>query len=335
MSVFRKNMITNDWVIFAPNRANRPMELKNDEVDNIRILSERPSFKEGCPFCRGNETPDDKEILRIPASSDWSVRIMENKYSSVDRHATPKRRKGLLHKEMEGFGIHDVIVDHPMHNQTLALMGLDEISTLMQAYLARYRELLANELVRHVVIFKNQGIRAGGSLEHPHSQIYGLPVIPFETNIRLREMERYYDLNDSCLLCDVVKDELEGKSRIIYENSHFLSLMPYAALSPYHFWIVPKKHCPTFALISPGEIEAMADCLKNVFGKLYFLLHNPDFNYVVQSIARFEREESYFHWYLSVIPHMKHKGGLEYSGGVYVNPVLPETAAEEMRNVRQ
>ena len=38
MSFFRKNMITNDWVIFAPNRSKRPIELKTHEADNIQIL---------------------------------------------------------------------------------------------------------------------------------------------------------------------------------------------------------------------------------------------------------------------------------------------------------
>ena len=237
-----------------------------------------------------------------------------------------------LHKEIEGFGIHDVIIDNPRHNTTLAKMEISEIIRLLESYLKRYKELQKNELVQHVVIFKNQGIKAGGSLEHPHSQVYGLPVIPFETHIRLREMERYYDFNDNCLLCDMLLDEVEEECRIIYENGTFICMVPYADLSPYHFWIVPKKHSPSFSLITKKEIEALSDCIKTVFGKLFCLLKNPDFNFVIQSLAHFERENNYFHWYLSVIPHIKNKGGLEYAGGLYVNPVLPEVAAEELRN---
>ncbi len=332
MSVFRKNMITNDWVIFAPNRAKRPVELKGHETDNIKIIKERPDYKETCPFCRGNEDQN-VEILRL-GKDNWSVRIVENKFSSVDRFVFPEKRKNSLRKEIEGFGIHDVIIDNQRHNTTIALMSEGEIQNLIRAYLMRYKQLQENELVNHIVIFKNQGIKAGGSLEHPHSQIYGLPVIPFETNVRLREAERYHDLNDNCLLCDIINDELQENKRIIYENEEFLTVMPYADLSPYHFWVVPKEHCPSFSLINENKIKAMADSMKTVFVKMFYLLRNPDFNFVIQSLAHYEREKNYFHWYLSVIPHVKQKGGLEYAGGLYVNPILPENAAEEMRNVK-
>lgn len=334
MSIIRKNMVTNDWVIFAPNRAKRPVELKGHESDNIKILSERPEYKPDCPFCKGNEKEEDQEVLRIGDSKHWLVRILENKYSSVDRNIKPEKRGQPLRKEIDGFGIHDVIIDHTKHNKTLALMDCYEIENILKAYLKRYKQIQSNELVKHVVVFKNQGIKAGGSLEHPHSQIYGLPVIPFETSVRLREMERYFDLNDKCLLCDILQDELAEKVRIVTENEHFVSFMAYADLSPYHLWIMPRKHSASFSEISPAEMKSLADCLKTVFGKLYHLLKNPDFNYVIQSLAHYEREKDYFHWYLSVIPHLKHKGGLEYAGGLYVNPVLPETAAEQMRDTQ-
>ncbi len=332
MSIIRKNPITHDWVIFAPNRNSRPRELKSNEENRITVLESRPEHSETCPFCKGNEHMTDHEIWRYPDDNDWKVRVIENKYSSVDRHITPEKSGQGLRREIQGFGIHDVIIENPKHNTTLALMSLEEISTLIRAWRRRFVEIQKSPRVQHVVIFKNQGLRAGGSLEHPHSQIYGLPVIPFEIQVRLREMERYYDINDSCLLCDLLKDEREQKLRIITENSAFTALVPYADLSPYHFWIIPHHHNPSFSLLEDGEVEKLAEVIKDVFLRVYKVLQNPDFNLVIQSIAHYDREETYFHWYLSVIPHLKHKGGLEYAGGLYVNPVLPETAAEELRN---
>ncbi|MBI4978380.1 MAG: galactose-1-phosphate uridylyltransferase [Spirochaetes bacterium] len=332
MSVFRKNVITNDWVIFAPNRAKRPRDLKADEHDNVSILAARPAHKPDCPFCPGNEKPEDRELLRLDGENGWRVRILENLFSSVDRTVLPTKRTSHLRNEIEGFGIHDVVIDNPKHNMILALMSTIEITYLLTAYRMRYQQIQRNNLVRHIVVFKNQGIRAGGSLEHSHSQLYGLPVIPFEANIRLREGERYHDLNGSCLMCDILKKEDDEQVRVVFENAMFICLMPYADLSPYHFWIVPKSHSPSFALITDGEIAAMAECMKVVFAKMFNLLRNPDFNYVIQSLAHHERENEYFHWYLSVIPQVKHKGGLEYAGGLFVNTVLPEVAAAEMRD---
>ena len=335
MSIYRKNMITNDWVIFAPNRASRPIELKakEKETDNIHLLRDRPVYKSTCPFCKGNESQSDTEVMRIGEEKDWKVRILENKYSSVDRRIAAKKRITPLFKEVDGFGIHDVIVENPKHNTSLALFEHQEMLDLINAYLIRAKMIKEIESVRHIVIFKNQGAKAGGSLEHPHSQIYGLPIMPFETQIRLKEMERYCELNDHCMLCDILKSELDEKIRIFYENEYFACLSPYAALTPYHFWIIPKKHKPSFLIIEPAELESLAECMKVTFGKMFIHLRNVDFNYVFQSLAYFEREQQYFHWYISVIPQIKRKGGLEYAGGFFVNPNLPEIVAEEFRNI--
>ena len=331
MSIIRKNPITHDWVIFAPNRASRPQELKTKDEDRIEILQKRPAYKSDCPFCKGNEGTSNMELWRLPEGSDWQVRIIENKYSSVDRYIDPKKTSNGLRQEMQGFGIHDVIIDNPRHNTTLALMKPEEILTIIQAWRRRFKEIRDNPKVKHVVVFKNQGLKAGGSLEHPHSQIYGLPVTPFETQVRLREMERYYDINDRCLLCDLTRDELEQDQRIIASNRDFAALVPYADLSPYHFWIIPLEHGPSFSLLEDPQALSLAHLIQDVFLKVYKVLRNPDFNLVIQSLAHYDREKEYFHWYISVIPQLKHKGGLEYAGGLYVNPVLPETAAKELR----
>ena len=107
--------------------------------------------------------------------------------------------------------------------------------------------------------------------------------------------------------------------------------MSYADLSPYHFWIVPKRHNHTFAKVTEQELAELADCMKVVFGKMFKSLHNPDFNFVFQSLTHHDEGAEYFHWYISVIPQIKTKGGISYAGGLYVNPVMPEEAAKVLR----
>jgi UDPglucose--hexose-1-phosphate uridylyltransferase len=275
MQILRKNMITNDWVIFSPDRAKRPSDFHKHEKDNFDLLAERPEYRDSCPFCRGNEKPDDKLIFTIDGEEGWQVRVLENKFASVDRNLTPDKRHTALRKEMNGFGIHDVIVDNPRHNTTLALMESFEIEAILDAYLRRYRELQAHPFVKHVVIFKNQGFSAGGSLEHPHSQIYGLPLIPFETQTRVNEVRKYYEFNESCLMCEIMREEMRDKVRVICENDGFVALSPYAALSPYHVWVVPKRHAPSFSLVEPDELKTLAAMMKTVFYKFFYGLRNP------------------------------------------------------------
>ena len=46
------------------------------------------------------------------------------------------------------------------------------------------------------------------------------------------------------------------------------------------------------------------------------------------------RWSEYFHWYLSVIPRLTRVAGFELGSGMFINTVLPEAAAEFLRNVK-
>lgn len=333
MPIFRKNLITNDWVMFSPERKSRPSDYKKPtEDDRVEAFLKRPEKDDKCPFCIGNEKKDDKEILRyVPEGrekDDWQVRILANKYASLDRTKTPNKNFSLLCKEMDGFGIHDVIIDHPHHNKALANMSLEDATSLMEAYKLRYIQVCDDPNVNHVVIFKNQGYKAGGSLQHPHSQIYGLPLMPFETKVRLGQMENYHVIHDHCLMCDILKMELKEKKRIVYENDSFVAIVPFASLSPYHTWIVPRKHQASFR--ECVDLEDLADIMTNVCHMSFHALENPDYNFILQSLSHYERESEYFHWYFSVIYHTVRRGGIEFAGGLFNNPIMPEEAAEHL-----
>ena len=46
--------------------------------------------------------------------------------------------------------------------------------------------LAMDSSLRHIMYFKNSGVKAGASLLHPHSQILGLPILPNEVARRQR-----------------------------------------------------------------------------------------------------------------------------------------------------
>lgn len=335
MGVFRKNLITNDWVMFAPNRSARPIELGGkEEADQLDQLLARPVYKESCPFCPGNEDPESREPFRIGNDSNWDVRVLENKYASVNRSLEPKLVHKGLHAEMEGFGIHDVIIDNRRHNSTMALFSQEEARLLMLGYREHFNAVACREHIKHVVLFKNQGFKAGGSLEHPHSQIYGMPVVPFEAQVRRHEMQKYFEKNKSCLLGDLMRQELSERERILYENDDFVSWIPYAALSPYHIWIVPKRQAASFGSITDGELGSLADMMRHTFHMSFHALRNMDFNYVFQSSLSRADDDPASRWYISVINHKKRRGGIEFAGGLFVNPLMPEAAAARLREVQ-
>ena len=135
-------------------------------------------------------------------------------------------------------------------------------------------------------------------------------------------------------MCATVRSELSEGRRIILDTNHFVTFIPYAALSPFHTWIFPKKHSASFGDISDEEIADLAYNLKTALSKIYHGLDNPDYNYVIRSESPKESGSEYFHWYLSIVPRVIQAAGFELGSGMYINTSLPEEIAEFLRKVK-
>jgi UDPglucose--hexose-1-phosphate uridylyltransferase len=127
---------------------------------------------------------------------------------------------------------------------------------------------------------------------------------------------------------------MNEKVRIISENESFVAFIPYAAHSPFHTWIFPKRHGACYGCITDAEITGLAGILKDVLLRVYVGLENPDFNYVVRSLSTTESDSKYFHWYISVIPRITQSAGFELGTGMYINTALPEESARFLREVK-
>ncbi|MCS6958443.1 MAG: DUF4931 domain-containing protein [Pseudanabaenaceae cyanobacterium SKYGB_i_bin29] len=328
MSEIRQNIITKDWVIFAPERAKRPHEFVDCQPAPLP-----PIYRANCPFCRGNEYLDNTpETLRL-GGENWQVRIVHNKFPAL-RPVGERVRSGTgIYHSVTGFGYHEVIIEHPEHNRHFALFSVSEIETILTAYLLRYRQILADQRIETIVIFKNHGIKAGTSLEHPHSQLAGLPIVPFHFRMRIDVAIRYFDDNGQCLFCDTIADEIAKEKRIITLSEHFVAFIPYAALSPFHIWIFPRRHFSCFSNTQPSELRDLAAVLKEVLARLYWGLGNPDYNFIIRSSPTGERDTEYYHWYISIVPRVSPTAGFELGTGMYINTSLPEDSAQFLRNV--
>jgi UDPglucose--hexose-1-phosphate uridylyltransferase len=94
----------------------------------------------------------------------------------------------------------------------------------------------------YVLVFKNYGEAAGASLEHSHSQIIALPIIPKRVSEEIEGAKNYFRYKDRCVFCDMVRQELQQRRRVINENKSFVSIAPFASRSPFETWILPKTH---------------------------------------------------------------------------------------------
>ncbi len=332
MSELRLNRATKEWIIVATKRAKRPHQF-HIESHREKLLPFDPS----CPFCPGNEkqTPPEEYALKEknsrPNQPGWQIRVVSNKYPALN----PKERWGKItgefFKKTSGMGKHEVIIETPRHNQTLATLGLKRVEQICLVYRRRYLALEKDRRFKLVLIFRNHGMTAGTSLRHPHSQVIALPLVPASVRHLLEEAMKYYDDHGSCVFCDMMSQELAAKKRIIVQNKNFVAFHPFASRSPFETWIIPKKHNACFGSASEKEVRSLAVVLKRVLGRMHDKLGDPDYNLIIRNAPIKDAQEDYYHWYVQILPRLSTPAGFELGSGVYINSSLPEDTAEFMR----
>jgi UDPglucose--hexose-1-phosphate uridylyltransferase len=328
MSEIRLNLITGDWVIIATDRAARPHDFVHS-----RERIEAPTHSDSCPFCPGNEEKTPGETHRISAPDhSWIVRSVPNKFSVLSADLPITRQNTGFKNQISGVGLHEVIIETPRHNLTTAFYSKTHVRWILETYLHRFSAFFEDPRIKHIVLYKNHGPAAGTSLIHPHSQIVGTPVIPGQIRYRLENARRFCEEFGECLYCWTLNQELEEGTRIIAENPSFVAFVPYAALSPYHTWIFPRRHAASFGTITSEELDHLADLLRLVTGKLYTVLEDPDFNYVIRSLSPREGLTDHFHWYLAMVPRLSKAAGFELGTGMFINSSFPDDSAARLRD---
>jgi len=156
-----------------------------------------------------------------------------------------------------------------------------------------------------------------------------MPLVPPIVAAEIRASAKFWEKNRKCVFCSLLEKESAGP-RLVYENSDFVSIAPYASVYPMEFWIIPRKHAINPLNITRAEAETFAAALKLTLKALKSLVNDPPYNYGMH-IAIDKDAEDYYHWHLEVFPKLAIWAGFEKSTGVYINTIPPETAAAELR----
>src|ERR1035441_8621771 len=267
MSELRQNFSTKEWVVIATERARRPEELANK-----RERKKVASFVASCPFCPANEKLTPPEVLRVPASPDvpWHARVIPNKFAALLRDVQPTRTVHRTLRSINGFGVHDVIIETPDHSQVLALMPDSYVAEILRIYKTRYDELSLDPRIALITIFKNHGIDACSSIKKTHSQMIATPVTSLQVRDRFQQALRYFDDFGDCMFCEMLKEELQEETRIVMVSEHFVALELYASPAPFCTHIYPRRHMASFGDISAGETNDLARMLRSLLAKVTF-----------------------------------------------------------------
>ncbi len=328
-SEIRRNKATGQWVICAPSRGRRPRDYKHE--DRIGLL---PVRDPNCPFCPDNENMLPGILLEMPGrekGGGWQTRVVPNKFPALSPQGSTERFSSGIYVGMPGYGRHEVLIETPWHNRDIAQMSLEEAGVVVETYHRRYVDLMEEHRNMMTIIFRNHGPRAGTSLIHPHSQIIVTGMVPHHIRWREEEAERYFDEWGRCVYCDILKHELRDQKRIVLVNEFFAAFVPYAAEAPFEIWIVPKKHEADFGSIGDEEKLHLSIALRDLLARLHDRLNDPDYNYIINTSARYRANEPQLHWYLQIRPRLTTPAGFEIGSGICINPSLPEEDAGLLR----
>jgi UDPglucose--hexose-1-phosphate uridylyltransferase len=319
-------------VIIASERTKRPQDYSHVSEPRRGV----------CPFCPGQESMTPPELLAYRPSDGpgaranapgWRLRAFPNKFPALRVEGELEKAGDGIYDRMNGVGAHEVIVETPEHGKRFSDMSEDEIRGILAAYRARMLDLSRDVRLKYVMIFKNHGAAAGASLDHPHSQLIALPVVPRVVAEEMKGARTHYRHKERCVFCDIVRQELKEGVRLVYENAGFVAIEPYAPKFPFETWIVPRAHRARFEHSSDDDFAQLANALRRAVRKLNVALGDPPFNFILHTTPFGDDDPAYYHWHLEIMPTLIQVAGFEWGSGFYINPTPPEEAARFLREI--
>ena len=328
MQEFRKDPITGRWVIISTERARRPQAFHTEPAPKANGA---PS-----PFAAGQEAQAGPQLLAYHHGEGgaWSLRVVPNRYPALRVEGAIEHQGEGMYDRMSGIGAHEVIIETPDPEIDFADLPETRIADLFWAFRDRVNDLKRDFRLRYMVMFKNHGESAGATIAHSHSQLIALPVVPRFTEEELAGSRRYFEYRQRCIYCDMLKQEQQTQSRLVWSNDAFVAFAPYAARFPFETWVVPRRHMSHFEAVTDGEVRQLAQVMKQVLQRLDVTLENPAYNFVIHTAPAQDGAMEHYHWHIEVIPRIVRVAGFEWSTGIYINPTAPEEAAAFLRDAQ-
>ncbi|MCX5698895.1 MAG: galactose-1-phosphate uridylyltransferase [Candidatus Omnitrophica bacterium] len=331
MGELRRDPVVGRWVIVDTDYPKKPQDFKYEQYIPSGGL---------CPFCYGNEfmTPPEISCFRDSGtaanSPGWQVRVVANKFPALQIEGELDRRGLGIYDMSNGIGAHEVLIESPYHNKDIPELLEQEIESYLKMCCVRAADLKKDSRFKYIMVFRNYGSAAGASLEHPHTQLVALPMVPKNALEEIRGAQNYYNYRERCIFCDIIRQEVQDKERVILENKYFISFCPFVSRFPFEIMIFPKQHSGYFCQMSAEEVIALAKILKDTLAKLKKVFLNLSYNYIIHSAPiNGDASVEYYHWHLEIMPKLTQVAGFEWGTGFYLDPTSPELAAQYLKAV--
>jgi UDPglucose--hexose-1-phosphate uridylyltransferase len=323
----RQNIITDDWVVIAPERAKRPS-------DFITSGMVRRDHKDNCAFCVGSDAWHTR-LHGVRNESDH-IYVIPNKFPAFVGSSDQCERRSFseetFYTSKPAVGGHEVLVikDHDLLLPDFPQVVMVDLLAMLQHRYRWYRDIECRP--EYTMGIYNFGQEAGASIWHPHAQLFASAIVP---NLIMKEKqgaERYFESTGICVFCDLLAHERATKIRLQVQTKRFTSFTFYAARFPFELMILPNTHQSRFEDASLADIENLATVLRELLTRLQRTLNNPPLNIFIHSLPNTSSESDYYHWHIEIAPRLTTYGGFELGGSTIINVVSPENAAKFLRN---
>lgn len=339
MSELRWDPLKNNWTIITQGRSRRPQD----------FIQQRSQIEmAACPFCYGNEAKTPPELYAHrpdgskPNKPGWQVRVIPNKFPALRIEGELNNQAEGLYDRMNGIGAHEVIIEHPDHDRSLADLTTEEIAEVLKAYRTRMLDLRNDSRFRYLFVFKNYGVEAAATVPHSHSQLIAVPLIPPIIASELAACRKHFERKQRCLICDLLSQERSSKIRVVRDDGNFLVYAPFASSFPFELMVAPLEHGHDFTLLTDQQLFLLADTLRDTLRRLRAVLRDPPYSFILHSAPpmhlRWGRLDYWaslpadYHWHIEIAPKLTRVAGFEWGSGFQINPTPPEEAADFLRN---
>jgi UDPglucose--hexose-1-phosphate uridylyltransferase len=342
-------VVPGESVLIATARSLRPKKEEPPAPHDAR------SHVETCPFCRGNEDRTPPPIAQVPESGEWRLRIVENLYPVLgDDQQNPNLAFGLQ-QTIDGYGRHEVVIDHGSHGIRIHEMGGEHLGLLFSTYRDRMGELYrANPSVRAVLVFKNFGLAAGASISHTHSQIVAMPVVPYNIESEVQNSAAHYEKTGQCIYCSLINEALTFEATfydresgvvrrkisvgqyIIERGRRFIAIKPFASRFEWEVQILPFDHEADFSNLSADDAADLGRVFRRTMARLNSVLGGAQYNFFIHSLPHGPGANAHrpsYHWHIEICPRTSVPTGFELGSGLFMNTISPEDAAARLRSV--
>jgi len=318
-ATMRQDPLTGEWISVAAARQNRVFLPPADQDPLAPASASNPS--------------------EIP--SNYDVAVFENRSPSFGPLLTDDNAPaGLddlatigLGRTRTAVGRCEVVCFSPATEGSFGSQTESRARTVIEAWADRTAVLSALPGVEQVFPFENRGEAIGVTLHHPHGQIYSYPYITPRTERLIASIDNFGpDLFEKIL------ESERASERVVLEGEHWTAFVPFAARWPLEVHMLPHRHVPDFGATSEEERDELSRLYLTLLRGVDNIYETPT-PYIAawhQAPVNVKRDEIRLMLQLTSPRRSKNKlkylAGSEAAMGAWIGDVVPEKAAELVRD---